>query len=155
MLILLKLSEQYESVSDNQVLDVCENHKNLRLFSEVLAQLVAKSKFKDDMSPYVFIKDYHGSRDKPLFYKNDMHVLIDVLLEQAIETVGVKGTGLTVLECLESLVSTPEYQKEKYKQTEFVSLLKQFKSMGSLGTIRKDNFDQFKKVVEIVEQQDE
>jgi hypothetical protein len=150
-MILLQLSQQYESVSDNTVLDVCENHKNLRLFSEVLAQLVNKCKPKDDLSPYIFIKDYHGSRDKPLFYKNDLHVLIDVLLEQSVEIAAIKGVGLTVLECLESLVSTPEYQKEKYKQLEFMSLLKQFKSMGSLQTVRKDNYDQFKKVVEIVE----
>lgn len=137
------------------MLDVCENHKNLRLFSEILLQLVIKSKVKNDLSAYVFIKDYHGSREKPLFYKNDLQVMIDVLLEQAVEIAAIKGTGLVVLECLESLVSTPEYQKNRYKQAEFVTLLKQFKSMGSLGTIRKDNYEQFKKVVEIVEQKSE
>lgn len=151
---MLQLSEQFESVSDNTVLDVCENHKNLRLFSEVLAQLVIKSKVKGDLSAYVFIKDYHGSREKPLFYKNDLQVMIDVLLEQSVESAGVKGTGLVILECLEALVSTPEYQKDKYKQSEFVNLLKQFKSMGGLGAIIKENFEQFKKVVEIVEQKE-
>lgn len=148
---MLKISEQYESVSQNEVLEVCENHKNMRYFSEVLAQLVNKSNGISDMSPYNFIKDYYGFTEQPLFYKNDLQVLIDVLLEQAVEIAAVKGAGLTVLECLETLVATPEYQSDKYKRSEFQDLLLKFKSMGSLGTIRKDNYDQFKKVVELVE----
>jgi Protein of unknown function (DUF2013) len=123
----------------------------MRFFSEVLAQLLNKSSGKSDMSPYIFIKDYYGFTEQPLFYKNDLQVLIDVLLEQAVEIAAVKGEGLIVLECLETLVATPEYQSDKYKQSEFEDLLIKFKSMGSLGTIRKDNFDQFKKIVEMVQ----
>lgn len=144
--ILLRLSAMTESVSQNPVLEILESHPNHRFFAETLAQIANKCNPKVDGPVYAFIRDYYSFTETPLFYKNDLYVMIDVLLEQVIEIVSVKGQGLLVLESLEALVNTPDYQKDKYKAQDFIELFKKFKSMGSLGTIRKDNFDKFKAV---------
>ena len=154
MRILLKYSYTTESVSQNPVLEVIESHQNHRFFAETLAQIVNKCNPKTDTDIYAFIRDYHGFTETPLFYKNDLFVVIDVLLDQTVEIVSVKGAGLVLLESLEALVNSPEYQKYMYKSKYFHELLKQFKSMGSLGSIRKDNFELFKKICEKVVIQD-
>lgn len=151
VLILLKISKQVEIVSQNPVLEICESHQNHRFFAEVIAQIVNKGDIKNEIYAYTFIKDYYGYTEKPLFYTNDLMIMIDILLDQVVEIVSVKGVGLVVLEVLDVLVTSSEYQKCKYKAKEFSDLLKQFKSMGSLGCIRKDNYDLFKSIVEKVE----
>ena len=149
--ILLKLSSMSENVSANPVLEICESHPNHRYFAEVLCMLVNKGNPKTDSYLYQFVKDYYSYTSTPLFLKNDLMVMIDVLLDQVVEVVSVKGVGQLVLECLDALVSTQEYQAIKYRSDEFAKLLTQFKSMGSLGSIRKDNFELFKSICDKVQ----
>ena len=76
-----------------------------------------------------------------------MHMLIDALLEQIKEIMAVKEHGLIILGALEELVKTEDYAKSKYRLADIEELQKLFKSMGSLGQVRKDNYELFKKIV--------
>lgn len=147
MRILLHLSKTYESVSDNVILEVIEKHPNKKYFAEVLALIISKSHYKTDTSGHEFIQAFHGFASTSLFYKNDMHMLIDALLEQIKEIMGVKEHGLVILGALEELVKTEGYASTKYRLADLEELQKLFKSMGSLGQVRKDNYELFKKIV--------
>lgn len=145
--ILLHLSKTYESVSDNLVLEVIEKHPNKKYFAEILALIISKAQYKVDTSGHEFVQAFHGFASTALFYKNDMHMLIDALLEQIKEIMAVKEHGLIILGALEELVKTEDYAKSKYRLADIEELQKLFKSMGSLGQVRKDNYELFKKIV--------
>lgn len=111
-----------ELFSSNPVFLTCQSHPNQRYFAESLIQVINRSEKVERNAALIFIRDFLSTSEKPLFYSNDLQILLEIIINQLEEDLLTKE-GILTLEALEMLVATKEYQNgEGFGKDELISL---------------------------------
>lgn len=96
---------------------------------------------------YRFIAMYNQNANIPLFYLNDLKIVISILLAQLEDTITDAELGPMCIECLESLLATDEYQENKFYQTQIMELSAEFLASD---LVPEENLDQFNNLLNLI-----
>lgn len=141
------MSTDSPSSDSLDVIKHIHSHQNRKYFQELLALLLNHPRLLMKSPTYRFIAMYNQNANIPLFYLNDLKIVISILLAQLEDTITDAELGPMCIECLESLLATDEYQENKFYQTQIMELSAEFLASD---LVPEENLDQFNNLLNLI-----
>lgn len=145
VLLRISLFDRYEKKSP--VVTSAQTHPNRRFFSEMLAQLTNKMTPTNEGYVFEFIRQFHNKSKTPLFYINDMKIMVDILIRALENNIMDIAKGDQIINTLESIMNTNDYQECKHKGQYLKNLIKE---LEQLDDVPEENIDMVHTLLELI-----
>lgn len=124
MKVIVAINSFYRRRFNNQVMKVLQSHPSSRVFGSNLIQIFNRGEHLS-LRPTLklFLDLFARSRSGALFYHNDLHVLVDVLLRELTNLEASDILKQDYLRVTHGLLRNTGYMNDSYRKQDLLSLL--------------------------------
>lgn len=130
------------------VVQLTQTHKNKRYFGELFAVFTNCQKLNKKEVVWEFLRIYPQLTDSPLFYSNDLRVVVDILLKDIEKTILDDKRGHYAIEALQGVMTLKDYQNLKIRADDINLLVEEYELDDE---IPEDNLELFKNTLNLLE----